>query len=234
LTSPNNKVDKILLNHYKLLFDKTPISIVLLDTTGQIVEVNTTTLDLFGFAREDLIGHKYNEIWILTADIETHIEELFSYLLKGRIYGPEDVQIDNKDRKPVWVSLIASKIELDEKSYIQVISQDISQRKLLEQRVEESERRYRGLYESSPIALTVTDSNGVILDVNSATEKIFGFKRGEVIGKKYFDLGIFSPEIVERFIEDYEESLKGKKITPMEIQIKKKMVPLHGLAFKIQ
>jgi len=100
--------------------------------------------------------------------------------------------------------------------------QDINQRKLLERRIEESERRYRGLYESSPIALTVTDSDGVILDVNSATEKIFGFKKSEVIGKKYFDLGIFSPEQIERFEKDYKESLKGKKISPMEIQIKRK------------
>jgi PAS domain S-box-containing protein len=103
-----------------------------------------------------------------------------------------------------------------------VLTEDVNQRKLLEKRVEESERRYRGLYESSPISLTVTDNNGTILDVNSATEKIFGFKKSEVIGKKYFDLGIFSPEHVERFKKDYEESLKGKKINPIEIQIKKK------------
>jgi len=100
--------------------------------------------------------------------------------------------------------------------------QDINQRKLLERKIEESERRYRGLYESSPIALTVTDSNGVILDVNSATEKIFGFKKSEVIGKKYFNLGIYSCEQVERFKNDYKEALKGKKINPMEVQIKRK------------
>ena len=106
-----------------------------MDTTGQIVEVNTATLDIFGFVREDLIGHKYNDIYILTPDVETHIEKIFSYLLKGGIYGPEDVQIDNKDKKPVWVSVIASKIELDEKSYIQLITQDISRRKILDQEI---------------------------------------------------------------------------------------------------
>ena len=84
-----------------------------------------------------------------------------------------------------------------------VLTEDVNQRKLLERRIEESERRYRGLYESSPIALTVTNSNGVVIDVNSATEKIFGFKKSEVIGKKYFDLGIFSPEQVERFKKDF-------------------------------
>jgi PAS domain S-box-containing protein len=103
-----------------------------------------------------------------------------------------------------------------------VLTQDINQRELLKRRIEESERRYRGLYESSPIALTVTDSNGVILDVNSATEEIFGFKKSEVIGKKYFNLGIYSLEQVERFKKEYIESLEGKKIIPREIQITRK------------
>ncbi len=103
-----------------------------------------------------------------------------------------------------------------------ILTRDISQRKLLERKIEESEKRYRGLYEASPISLTVTDSNGIIMDINSATEKIFGFKKSEVIGKKYSDLGIFSPEHVERFKKDYEESLKGKKISPLELQIKRK------------
>ena len=224
MTSPNNKVEKkfFIQDNYKLLFDKSPISIVLLDTTGQIVEVNTATLDIFGFVREDLIGHNYNNIWILTADVEIHIEEIFSYLLKGGIYGPEDVQIDNKDKKPVWVSVIASKIELDEKSYIQIITQDISRRKILEQEIIESEERYRVLYESSPYSLTVADSKGVILNLNATTEKIFGFKKNEAIGKRYTDLGIFSPEQIELFKNNYEEALKGKKLKPLDLKIKRK------------
>ena len=224
MTHPNNRKTEPISHqdNYKLLFDKNPISIVLMDTTGQIVEVNTATLDIFGFVREDLIGHKYNDIWILTADVETHIEEIFSYLLKGGIYGPEDVQIDNKDKKPVWVSVIASKIEFDEKSYIQLITQDISRRKILEQEIKESEERYRGLYESSPIALTVTDSKGVILNVNAATEKIFGFKKNEAIGKRYTDLSIYTPEQIKIFKNNYEEALKGKKLKPLDFKITRK------------
>ena len=224
MTSPNNKVEKNILiqDNYKSFFDKTPISIVLMDTIGQIVEVNTATLDIFGFVREDLIGHKYNDIYTLNTDVETQIEKIFSYLLKGGIYGPEDVQFDSKDRKPIWVSVIASKIEIEEKSYIQLIIQDISRRKILEQEIKESEERYRGLYESSPNSLTVTDSKGVILNVNAATEKIFGYKKNEIIGKSYSDLSIFSPEQIELFKNNYEEALKGKKIEPQDIKVKRK------------
>ena len=179
MTSPNNKVEGPFLpqDKYKLIFDNTPISIVLIDTNGQIVEVNSATLDLFGFERENLINLKFTELYIVPADEMVRMKKVFTHLFRGGIFGPEDIQIYNKDKKFIWVNVIASKIEFDKKSYIQVLTKDISLRKTLEQEIKESEERYRGLYESSPISLTVTDSKGFILNVNSATEKIFGFKK---------------------------------------------------------
>ena len=224
MTSPNNKVEGSFLpqDNYKLIFDNTPISIVLIDMNGQIVEVNSATLNLFGFERENLINLKFTELYAVPADEMVRMKKIFTHLLSGGIFGPEDIQIYNKDKKLIWVNVIASKIELDKKSYIQVLTKDISQRKTLEQEIKESEERYRGLYESSPISLTVTDSKGVILNVNSASEKIFGFNKTEVIGKRYTHLGIFSPQQIEIFKSNYEDALKGKKLKPLDFKIKKK------------
>jgi PAS domain S-box-containing protein len=224
LTSPNNKVEGFFLpqDNYNLFFDNTPISIVLIDMNGQIVEVNSATLNLFGFKRENLINHKFTELYAVPADEMVRMKKIFTHLFQGGIFGPEDIQIYNKDKKLIWVNVIASKIELDKKSYIQVLTEDISLRKTLEQEIKESEERYRGLYESSPISLTVTDSKGVILNVNSASEKIFGFNKTEVIGKRYTHLGIFSPQQIEIFKSNYEDALKGKKLKPLDFKIKKK------------
>ncbi len=224
MTSPNNKVEGSFLpqDNYKLIFDNTPISIVLIDMNGQIVEVNSATLNLFGFKRENLINHKFTELYAVPADEMARMKKIFTHLFQGGIFGPEDIQIYNKDKKLSWVNVIASKIEFDKKSYIQVLTEDIRLRKTLEQEIKESEERYRGLYESSPISLTVTDSKGVILNVNSASEKIFGFNKTEVIGKRYTDLGIFSPQQIEIFKSNYEYALKGKKLKPLDFKIKKK------------
>jgi len=224
LTSPNNRIEDffVLQDNYKLLFDKTPISIVLIDVNSRVVEINSATENLFGFKREDLIGLKFTELYGVPVEEMVRMKKLFTHLLRGGIFGPEDIQIYNKDKKLIWVNVIASKIELDKKSYIQVLTQDISIRKTLEQEIKESEEKYRGLYESSPNSLTVTDSKGVILNVNAATEKIFGFIKSEVIGKKYTDLDIFSREQIEIFKNNYEGALRGKKLEPLDFKIKRK------------
>ena len=46
-----------------------------------------------------------------------------------------------------------------------------------------SEERFRGLVESSPDALVITDRGGVIVMVNAQTEQLFGYRREELIGQ---------------------------------------------------
>ena len=208
--------------NYQSLFEDSPLSITLLNSNGEIVEINSITKEIYGVERDLILNKHFTELFIVPDENIQEMKKIFKEVLAGNKYGPNDIQILTQKGEKIWVNIVASLIQVGDNQLIQVLTQDINQRKLLERRIEESERRYRGLYDSSPISLTVTDSSGVILDINSATEKIFGFKKSEVIGEKYFNLGIYSPEQVERFKKDYKESLKGKKISPMELQIKRK------------
>lgn len=45
------------------------------------------------------------------------------------------------------------------------------------------EAKYRNLLESAPDAMVITDQNGLIQIINRQTEKLFGYQRGELIGK---------------------------------------------------
>jgi len=224
LTHPNNRITDPLSfqDNYKLLFDKTPISIVLIDLNGQIVDINSATENIFGFERKDIIGYEFSELFMFPMAGKIPMNKVFDQLLKGGIFGPEDIQIYNKHKNLIWVNVIASKIEIEKKIYVQVLTQDISQRKILEKEVRESEKRYRVLYEASPNSLTLTNSEGIILNVNSATEMIFGYTKREVIGKNYTDLGIYSPEQIKILKNIYKEALAGIKIEPQDFKIKRK------------
>ncbi|HUW07192.1 MAG TPA: PAS domain S-box protein [Williamwhitmania sp.] len=69
--------------------------------------------------------------------------------------------------------------------------QDITERKLFELKLQESEERFRSVAKSANDAIVTTDSHGIILDWNKGAEKIFGYTEAEVTGK---DLNIILPQ----------------------------------------
>ena len=194
MTHPNNRITEsiALQDNYKLLFDKTPISIVLIDSNSQIVDINSATEKLFGFKRNDLIGFKIAELYALPSPNKISINKVFDQLLKGGIFGPADIQIYDKHKNLIWVNIIASKIEIEKKIYIQVLTQDISQRKTLEQEVQESEEKYRLLFENMNAGfayheVVVNEDNKPIdyryIEANNQFEKMTGLKVSDIIGK---------------------------------------------------
>jgi PAS domain S-box-containing protein len=75
----------------------------------------------------------------------------------------------------------------------------ISQLEHAEQRLIESEARFKILFDTAPVPLTVTDRAGVLLATNQALTRIFGHQRKEILGKRTDEIGFWAdPDERER------------------------------------
>jgi protein-histidine pros-kinase len=77
--------------------------------------------------------------------------------------------------------------EPDEINFMRSVANIIAiamQRKHDEEAVRRSELYFRGLLESAPDGLAIVDSLGYILLVNKESERLFGYERSELIGKR--------------------------------------------------
>ncbi len=102
-----------------------------------------------------------------------------------------------------------SKVELLEalkkvtNEMIESIDREITKRKQMEEKLIESEERYRRLFETSKDGLLLMDKQtGNVINVNPAIEELLGFSGKEIIGKKLKDIGLL------KNIEDIQEVIQ--------------------------
>jgi PAS domain S-box-containing protein len=110
----------------------------------------------------------------------------------------------------------------DEVKQIITIIRNITERKLSEERIQESEERYRGLFEKSPDSITLLDKSGIITDCNSKTEELIGHSKNEIIGKKFEELTTMDPKDLPRMRDFYLKLLSGEEVEPKEFEIMRK------------
>ncbi|MFX1393033.1 MAG: PAS domain S-box protein [Promethearchaeota archaeon] len=206
---------------YRLISENANDLIAILDNKFKYEYINEEVhKKILGYSKEDLIG-KSALIKVHPKDLKDTLKNAFLAADQGE--GTVEIRFKKKNGTYVWLDVRGKRLKYHN-GVIKgiIISRDITQHKIAEQRLKESEEKFRNLYEKSPNSIVLLNNRGIILDYNPASEKLYGFKKSEVIGKNFFDLRIFSSEQVSLMLNRYTEYSKGTKIKPIELQIKRK------------
>ncbi|MFX0011327.1 MAG: PAS domain S-box protein, partial [Candidatus Hermodarchaeota archaeon] len=133
---------------YRHLYENSPFSIVLLDYEGKVLDMNTKTTELFGYNKADLLGKNYLQLAGIYPDETKPNLRLISELIDTGepsriIMKPQTIKIFDKNLNPLWVSSELSTIRLGNDIVIQAIIQDVTEKKIAEEKLIESERILR-------------------------------------------------------------------------------------------
>ena len=195
-----------ILEQKKLIFENSPIGFAVSSTKGEIVETNPALLEIFGYDSEK----EYRSIPAVNLycnpdDRKKMVEHLQE---KGYVKNM-DIQFKRKNGDTFWgtVNAIPYKNKKGENLMLGTFY-DLTVRMNSEEKLRESEERYRGLYEHSAIGIKIVDSECNIIDSNKAFNEILGYSAEELLKMTFAE--ITYPDDLEIDMNLFNEIIEGK------------------------
>ena len=159
------------LEQYKLIFDSVAEPVYVLDSEDRFVRYNESFAQLVGEAG--------------TALVDEPITVVFGPEAADAAAGDRtETTVKTGDGDEVPCELDLAPVALDDGLTGRVgIIRDISRRKAIESELAQTTERLQTLVEASPLAIIVTDSEGVVDIWNPAATELFGWTAEEVVGE---------------------------------------------------
>ncbi len=149
------------------------------------VFANSAYADMLGYTVKELLALSSKQVRNL---VHPDDQEIAWGRYQDRIEGKPALphyqfRIIRKDGSVRWVETYPSRIEYQGKPALQVAMIDITERKLAEATLKNSEERYRTLVESSTDAILMLDRERNAVTCNQAFLDLFGYQKNEVEGQ---------------------------------------------------
>jgi PAS domain S-box-containing protein len=178
-------------NYLENLFNYANAPIIVWDPAFRINRFNHAFEHLTGHKAEDVIGQRLEILFP-----ESSRDASFSKIdrtLAGEYWESVEIPIHHKEgavRIVLWNS--ANIYADDGKTLLATIAQgtDITERKVAEEAIKESERRLADIINFLPDATLVIDQDGKVIAWNHAIEVMTGIKAEEILGKGNYEYAI--------------------------------------------
>ncbi len=194
-------------NRYQFLMDTIPDAFFLHTRTGEILQVNNTFTEMYGFDKEevpqlsladDLSGEGYSEAMAR--------EQLFLAWERGQ--ANFKWMGKRKDGSEFPVEVLLKRIELNNEKYIIGVVRDITRREKAEQALRESEEKFRAMTDHTTAAIFIYREKFIF--ANPATQEISGYTPEEFCQLQFWD--VVHPDHRELVKQRGMARIKGENI----------------------
>jgi PAS domain S-box-containing protein len=157
-----------------------------MNAEGRFVYVNDTACNRLGYSREELLSMTVCDI-----DPDCPIEIWAKHWQGLRQQGSCNTETRHrtKDGRFIPVEITGNYLEFEGQEFDCAFARDITERKNIQDRITNSERKFRTIFEAANDAIFLMEGD-TFVDCNPRTEQMFGCARGEILQRKPYE---FSP-----------------------------------------
>lgn len=173
---------------YKQLVDFANDIIYKTDAGGNIIFANPTASRILGYPPAELIGRPY--LTLARPEFRDSISRFYRTQFEKKTPNTyNELPVLTRDGRVIWLGQnVQIIIEEDRISGFQAVARDITEQKVAEEALRESESRLNAILDNASAVIYLKDIDGRYLLINRQFESLFHIKREEIRGKTDYDL----------------------------------------------
>jgi PAS domain S-box-containing protein len=218
---------------YRELFNSSPYSIFLIDINGNLLDCNAATKNILShYTIGDIIGKHFTEALSLqekNIHLISSFEKIIRNIIKGEKVEDFIFPISRTAADRIWVSASVSLVKIMDESLIQFIVKDITEKKETEEKLKESELKFRKSFNRTKFYkdLFAHDINNILQNILSAIDLLNLKVKDKSISEESSELlGIIKDQVIRgsnlvsnvRTLSDVEDlSFNIEEVNPIKV-----------------
>lgn len=204
---------------FRMAFDTAAIGMDIASLRGQLLQVNPALCQMLGYSETELLQMNYRDV---THPDDWEIDHVANQQILSRDVTnlSFEKRFIHRDGQIIWVLLTLALIRdgQDQPLYWVAQVQNITARKQIASALQQSESRFRAVFETATVGIAIVDLAGHILEVNEALCHICGFLKAELQQMKQLQ-EVIHPEDWPRW-STLMEQLNSQRIDHYQLKIR--------------
>ncbi|MBI5118816.1 PAS domain S-box protein [Candidatus Poribacteria bacterium] len=209
---------------FRILTEQSLLGIYIVKDS-KVVFTNEVVCEITGYTRREILSWESEGfIKIVYPDDRAFVLEQARKKQAGTggVIPRYEFRIISKSGEVKWLSLHSKTIQYDGGNAIEAVVLDITEQKLAEAALNESEERYRTLVEhAADMICTIDLKSGAITNVNAFVTKILGYERGEILRKLSFLDLVHQGDQERVLVRLHELAIKGTRVPNFALRLRK-------------
>ena len=202
---------------YREFADSLPEIAFEVDEKGNATFFNRRAFEILGYSQEDF--RSMNILQFLIPEDRVKVKENIQKVLKGEKSRGNEYTLLRKDGSTFPALAFSNRIiSEDGKAGLRGVIIDISEQKSIEEKLRESEEKFRNLAEQSPNMIFI-NQKGRVVYANKEAEDVMGYKKEEFYSPDFNFLDLIAQESKELVKSAFSKHAKGEDVPPCEYRL---------------